>query len=496
MRGLRDLLAGMAPEAALAARGDPPVTGLTDDSRQVCMGGIFVALRGTAVDGRRFVDDALDRGALAVVGEDLPPSGRALIVNVDDGRAALATLAWRWHGLEDAWKRTRLVGITGTNGKTTTALLTRAILRTAGIKCGLLGTVEYDLVGRTVSAGMTTPGPLKLAEYLRECVDNNAAAIVIETSSHALDQRRVAGLNFAAAAFTNLSGDHLDYHGTLEQYGDAKARLFAGLDDNAVAIVNRDDPWHERMIRDCRGRVVTYSLRGEADIRAEIAGATIDGTRFRLLMAGRDVEVENSVAGRHNVYNALAAAGLAQSLGVGVDGIVAGLRSVRSVPGRLQRVECAGPADVFVDYAHSDDALDNVLRALRPLTRGRLIVVFGCGGERDRSKRARMARVAARLADGIVVTSDNPRGEDPGAIIAEVLAGFTVSDRRRVRVEPDRMPAIRVALAEAGAGDVVLVAGKGHETCQVVGGHRMRFDDVEVVTRVAAELYGVETSSS
>jgi UDP-N-acetylmuramoyl-L-alanyl-D-glutamate--2,6-diaminopimelate ligase len=310
----------------------------------------------------------------------------------------------------------------------------------------------------------------------------------MEVSSHALDQQRTAGLRFAAAAFTNLTGDHLDYHKTFALYRAAKARLFADLDRTAVAVLNRDDPSAAAMVRDCRARVLWYSLESEADITARLVRDTISGTVYRMRIGGQDLVLENALVGRHNVYNALAAAGLAQALGLPAGAIEAGLAALRNIPGRLQRVPCVSGAAVFVDYAHTDDALKNVLTVLRPLTAGRLVVVFGCGGDRDRSKRPRMARAVAASADVIIVTSDNPRSEAPEAIIAEILTGFSDAARARVQVEADRAAAIRAALAEAGAGDVVLIAGKGHESYQILGPRRIHFDDVEVAIQAAAEL--------
>jgi UDP-N-acetylmuramoyl-L-alanyl-D-glutamate--2,6-diaminopimelate ligase len=504
MADLKELLAGLAPDDVLAAvvRSSSfarPVSGVFDDSRLVQPGGVFVAVKGTAADGRRFIGAALERGAAVIVGEGLeggtgalPVTGQTpvppLTVSVPDARAALATLALRWYGVSGApGSGFQLAGVTGTNGKSTSAFMARAILRAAGRKCGLLGTVCYDLCGRTVTARVTTPGALELAAYLRECRDAGADAAVMEVSSHALDQKRTEGLRFAAAAFTNLTGDHLDYHGTFENYRAAKARLFAGLDRDALAIVNRDDSAHEHMIHDCRARVVTYALEREADITASISHSTSQGTYYRMRIDGQELVLENAIVGRHNVYNALTAAGLAWALGAPLDAITAGLLAVRNIPGRLQRVPCVCPADVFVDYAHTDDALRNVLGVLRPLTRGRLIVVFGCGGDRDRTKRPRMARAVAATADAIFVTSDNPRSEDPQAIIAEIMSGFDADARRRVTTEPDRARAISAALRAAGAGDIVLIAGKGHEDYQIMGDRRIHFDDVEVAIQAAAE---------
>lgn len=487
---LRTLLSGLIPAEVLSALPDREISGVCDDSRRAVPGALFVALRGVAADGRAYVADAVARGAAVVLGEGLPADCAPLVVNTADARTTLAHLAVRWHGVSFGAGGLTMLGVTGTNGKTTTAIMTRAILQAAGRKCGLLGTVYYDLCGRTITADMTTPGALVLAGYLRECLDAGASAAVMEVSSHALEQRRADGVTFAAAAFTNLTGDHLDYHHTMENYAAAKARLFANLAPDAVAVMNRDDPAHARMLEGCRARVLTYGLGGQGELTAGVVRDTAAGTIFRMRIGAQELVLENAIVGRHNVYNALAAAGLAYAIGIGVEAIQTGLASVRNVPGRLQRVPCVSGADVFVDYAHTDDALRNVLRVLKPLTRNRLMVVFGCGGDRDRTKRPRMAAAAAEFADAIIVTSDNPRSESPTAIIDEILTGFDAECRRRVVVEPDRRAAIRIALAGADEGDIVLIAGKGHESYQIVGAQRLHFDDVEVAIQAAAELGG------
>ncbi|TWT41151.1 UDP-N-acetylmuramoyl-L-alanyl-D-glutamate--2,6-diaminopimelate ligase MurE [Phycisphaerae bacterium RAS1] len=486
MKRLAELGRGILPDHELLRVGDLQISGVFDDSRRVQPGALFVALRGSADDGRRFIADAVARGAGVVIGENLESPGAAAI-SVADARAALARLSFRWHGLDVACPEPiKLLGVTGTNGKSTTAIMAQAIMRAAGFKCGLLGTVRYDLCGRTIVADMTTPGPTQLASYLRECIDAGGAAAVMEVSSHALDQRRVEGLRFTAAAFTNLTGDHLDYHKTMEHYAAAKARLFEGLDDRGVAVVNADDPHQERMLRDFRGRVLRFSLRREADISAVISKTTIEGTHYRLRIGGRDLVLENAIVGAHNVYNAMTAAGLTFAAGASQQAIESGLAAVRNIPGRLQRVPCDCQADVFVDYAHTDDALRNVLTVLRPLTRKRLFVVFGCGGDRDRTKRPRMARVAAEFGDEIYITSDNPRTEEPRAIIDEICTGLDADARARVTVDPDRAAAIAAALGVAEAGDVVLIAGKGHEDYQIIGTRKIHFDDVEIAISAAA----------
>jgi UDP-N-acetylmuramoyl-L-alanyl-D-glutamate--2,6-diaminopimelate ligase len=496
VRTLGELLAGILDIPLTTAERQLVITGIYDDSRRVEAGGLFVAIPGHEQDGRQFIPDAVRRGATVVIGQQVEREVAPLVLNVADVRSVLARLAVRWYGLEHSAGGLTLVGVTGTNGKSTTACMTRSILSHAGLRCGLLGTVQYDLCGRTLEAGMTTPSPLELASYLRECLDRGGQAVVCEVSSHALDQRRTDGLRFAAAAFTNLTQDHLDYHLTIEAYREAKKRLFDLLDGEATAVVNRDDPHHQHMIRDCRARVLTYSLRGPADLTATITRDSIRGTVYRMRVLDRDLVLENALVGRHNVYNALAAAGLAAALGVPSEAIEAGLMAVRNIPGRLQRVMCLPGVEVFVDYAHTDDALRNVLGVLKPLAAGRLIVVFGCGGDRDAGKRPKMARAAVDLADLIFITSDNPRSEDPEAIIADIVRGLNAHEMRRVRIDADRRRAILAALREARAGDVVLIAGKGHETCQIIGKQKFHFDDVEVALQAAAELSRGPTPSA
>lgn len=487
------LLRGIVGDELPPAWRTRSVAGVFDDSRKVRPGGVFVALRGAQADGRRFIADAVRRGASVVIGEELETAGDALTLNVPDARSVLARLAARWNGLDHGpGAGLTILGVTGTNGKSTTAFMTAAILRAASRRCGLFGTVLYDLCGRSVTADMTTPGPLELAAYLRECRERGADAAVMEVSSHALEQRRAEALRFAAAAFTNLTQDHLDYHGTMEAYAQAKARLFEQLDEHSTAVVNVDDPWHARMIQGCRARVVTYGLSPAAEISAAITRDHVGGTLYRMRLDRADLVLENPLVGRHNVYNAMAAAGLARAAGAGLDAIERGLSSVRNIPGRLQRVPGMSGVEIFVDYAHTPDAIRNVASVLRPLTRRRLILVFGCGGDRDRTKRPLMARAAAEFAHAIVVTSDNPRTEDPRAIIEEIMTGFDAEARRRVVVEPDRRAAIRTALAGAAEGDVVLIAGKGHEDYQIIGKDRIHFDDVEVAIQTAAELAGRE----
>jgi UDP-N-acetylmuramoyl-L-alanyl-D-glutamate--2,6-diaminopimelate ligase len=480
---LHDLLALFDPQLCLQKLVNAPVTSVREDSRLVKSGDLFVARSGTRADGGAFLADAQQRGAVAaVVGRRDPDCSLPQIVTADPAAAA-SRLAHLLYG--EPTRSLRLLGVTGTNGKTTTAYLLRHLLAKAGQKCGMIGTVEIDDGRRQWEASMTTPSATELAGLLAGMRDNGCHACAIEVSSHALDQGRVAGARFAAAAFTNLSGDHLDYHKSMENYAAAKAKLFAMLDEGAWAAVNAGDGASQRMVRDCRARVVRFGFTADCDYRAENVTVSSQGTRLRLCAADGSAEVAMSLIGRHNVENALAAAALAgKGAGLSVAQIAAGLADAAGAPGRLQAVRSGQAFAVLVDYAHTDDALANVLTALRPLTRGKLRVLFGCGGDRDRTKRPRMAAVAEKLADAVYVTSDNPRTEMPLAIITDIVAGFSADYRPTVYIEPDRRTAIERVLAEAAGGDVVLIAGKGHENYQIVGTIKHHFDDVEEATRV------------
>jgi len=519
----------------IARSGDGPVTSLVSDSRRCAAGACFVAVRGPRADGHAFIAQAVAGGAAAMVCEDSAavPAGVPYAVVADAARA-VGPLAQAFHG----WPARKLVnvGVTGTKGKTTVTLLTRAILEAAGHRPALLGTISYDTGAASLEANNTTPGAVDLAAMMSDMVRAGRTHLVMEVSSHALHQGRVAGVPYAAAAFTNLTGEHLDYHGTMENYLAAKRMLFEALPATATAVVNADDPACEAMVAATRARVLRYGLEGRPALGAEIRTVSDCGTEFVMRCgAGRDAGVSpacregvppspsaaqkgfssftdqshgahnagetpatretpapremvifSPLIGKHNVRNCLAAAGLCFGLGVSWDVIAAVLTAGVRVPGRLDRVAVAAPFTVYVDYAHTDDALRNVLEAVRPVTRGRVIVLFGCGGDRDRFKRPRMARVAEELADAVIVTSDNPRTEDPRAIIDEILAGFTPAGLARAQVEPDRRRAIALALEQARPGDLVLLAGKGHETYQIVGQTKHHFDDAEVVAEVVA----------
>jgi len=486
---LSELLAcaGISP---VSAEGDAEVSSVATDSRRCRKGCCFVAVPGPDTDGHAYIPEALQAGAAAIVCQDdasLPPGAPRAVVA--DTRAAAGPLAQAVRGWP-ARKLTKLA-VTGTNGKTTVAMLARAALEAAGHRTGLVGTIHYR-VGEKVTPlpANTTPGADELAALTDEMVSAGCTHVVMEASSHALDQKRTDGMEFQAGIFTNLSGDHLDYHGTMEQYLLAKRRLFESLPREATAVVNRDDPAGERMADAAKGRVLWYGLSDSADVRGRIESIDASGSRFVLCFGEFEQPVSTPLIGRHNVMNCLAAAAGCLAIGCDFATVAGALETVGRIPGRLERVPVEAPYDVFVDYAHTDDALRNVLAALAPLKAGKLVVVFGCGGDRDRTKRPRMARVAEEFADRIVITSDNPRSENPDSIIEEIAAGLGDAGRRRSEVQPDRRSAIARAVEFVRAGDLVLIAGKGHEEYQLVGTKRLHFDDVEVAAEIIRRKEG------
>jgi UDP-N-acetylmuramoyl-L-alanyl-D-glutamate--2,6-diaminopimelate ligase len=471
---LDHLLDALDVRAVLNGRDGVEIADLAYDSRRVVPGALFVCVPGATVDGHDHAAGAVAAGAAAVVSE------RALEVDVPqvvvhDARSAMAPLADRFFG--EPTRTLRVAAVTGTNGKTTTAYVTRAILDAAGIRSGLLGTIEQVVGGVAEPVERTTPEAIDLQRTFRRMLDAGDRAGAMEVSSHALDLHRVDGVRFAAAAFTNLSQDHLDFHGSMEEYFAAKARLFDGRCPTAT---NDGDPYGSRL-----DATVRYGSE-TAEIRAEDVHLDAGGSRFRLVTPAGAAAVQTRLRGAFNVANVLAAASLAHLMEVPLEAVAAGIESVEGVPGRLEPVEAGQPFTVLVDYAHTPDALQTVLTTARGITRGRLIVVFGCGGDRDRAKRPAMGKAAAGLADVVVVTSDNPRSEDPLAIIDEVVAG--IPSGTHPVVVADRRLAIREALAGREAGDVVVVAGKGHESGQTAGGVTVPFDDRVVAREELARL--------
>jgi UDP-N-acetylmuramoyl-L-alanyl-D-glutamate--2,6-diaminopimelate ligase len=460
---------------------DVPCSGVSYDSRRVRPGCLFVALRGLRADGVGFVSDAMAKGAVAVVAEQpaIPGTGLPWAV-AKDARLALALLAAEHAGHPS--RQMRVIGITGTNGKTTTSYLVSAIFEAAGVRCGLMGTVAYRIGTRTLEATRTTPEPPEVQGFLRQMIAAGCRVCVMEVSSHALALRRVDGVQFAAGVFTNLTRDHLDFHADMEDYFAAKRRLFEMLPAGASAIVNVDDPRGATLAQS--GRAVTYGIDRPADVSPGALSFSLAGLRFDVRTPAGEVRVRSKLVGKPNVYNILAAVGTATALGVEIGAIERGIESLPGVPGRFELVSSDhDDITVVVDYAHTDDALRNLLETARPLASRRLITVFGAGGDRDRTKRPLMGMVAARLSDLVVITSDNPRNEDPVRIIEEVRRGSEAETRQthaEVQSVVDRGEAIALAVDRARPGDFVLIAGKGHEKYQDIGGRTLAFDDVEV----------------
>ena len=462
----------------LAALPGVEVRGLAYDSRQVKPGDVFIALKGLNAAGVDFAADAVARGAVAVVA-DRPSDSVVPVpwVVVPDARAAMASMAAEFYGHPS--RSMQVIGITGTNGKTTTAYLLRAVLESAGKKCGLLGTVAYSLGDQELPALRTTPEAPDVQRMFRQMVDAGCAACVMEVSSHALALRRVDGTVFAAAVFTNLTRDHLDYHGDMESYFTAKRRLFDMLPPDAPGVTNLDDPRGESL-RKHASTVVTYAINKPADVTPGPLALTFQGLEFDARTPKGDVHVKSRLVGRPNVSNILATVAAATALDIPAAAIERGLASLRGVPGRFEVVSSShDDITVVIDYAHTDDALKNLLETARPLAQRRVITVFGCGGDRDRTKRPLMGAVAARLSDVVVMTSDNPRSEDPARIIEEIKRGVPPASARSAATVAilDRKEAIQFAIRKAEPGDLVLLAGKGHEQTQTIGSEVLPFDE-------------------
>jgi len=455
------------------------------DSRLVKDGDIFVAVKGTAYDGHDFIDQVLTNGARYIVcKQDRQYSthdSRQEFIAVEDTTEAAAILAQASSG--DPALQLLNLAVTGTNGKTTVAFLVQSIITHAGYKCGLIGTVRYDTCSGSIhEAPLTTPDCLDIAAKQQQMVENGAKYMVIEASSHALSQNRLAQIDFKAAAFTNLSGDHLDYHKTTEDYLAAKTRLFSTLPPDSVAVLNKQSPEAEHIAGQTGAGLLWYAIDEEADVTAHIDSMDITGTVFALEYAGQSSIVKTPLPGLYNVSNCLAAAGLCLAAGFDLDTIAAGLSTSETIPGRLEKIDGVD-FSVIIDYAHTDDALKNVLTTLKPLCKGKLRVVFGCGGDRDRTKRPRMARIAEELGDFIFVTSDNPRTENLSSIIDEIVAGFENKNTQTITIEPDRRKALELAIKSAGKGDIVLIAGKGHEDYQIIGTQKIQFSDKEIAQK-------------
>src|SRR6478672_6173088 len=481
---LKTLLAAISPRQIIGPV-DRVVESIAYDSRRVQRNGLFVALRGEKSDGHQFIEQAVEKGATVIVTEQEVQSPRATCVVVENTRSALADLARTFY--QQPARRLKLAAVTGTNGKTTTTFLIKHICEKAGLRCGLLGTVRYEIADRVLPAVRTTPESLDVYDMFAQMVNAGCKAAAMEVSSHALAQERVRGIEWDVAVFTNLTQDHLDFHGTMENYFEAKALLFTGLVEQKsktkpTAVINLDDPYGAKLV-DRLGKkipVITYGVGARADFRASNYHAEFAGTSYQLDARGKSYLVRVPLIGRFNVANSMAALAAASGMGINLREAILSLARSPQVPGRLEAVPAKRQFQIFVDYAHTDDALLNVLKTCRELNPNRLIVVFGAGGDRDQRKRPLMGRVADQNADYSIITSDNPRKEDPLAIIAEVEKGFRSGNYETV---PDRTEAIARAIALAQPRDIILIAGKGHENYQEFADHTIPFDDRQMALR-------------
>lgn len=486
---LKVLARAISPRRVIGSL-DREVESIAYDSRRVQNNTLFVAVRGEKSDGHQFVDQAIEQGASVIVAEREISSPRATCLVVEDSRPALADLSAAFYGSPAS--KLKMAAVTGTNGKTTTTFLIKHICEKAGLRCGLLGTVQYEIGDRILPAIRTTPEALDIQDLLAQIVNAGGRAAAMEVSSHALAQARTRGIEWDVAVFTNLTQDHLDFHGTMEKYFEAKAKLFQDLASQSKknqpsAIINIDDRYGEKLVNRITGKVpvLTYGLGLHADFRASNYRTEFAGTSYQLDARGKSYLVRVPLIGRFNVANSMAALAAATIMGVNLRDAILSLARTPQVPGRLELVPAKRQFQIFVDYAHTDDALRNVLKTLRELKPRKLIVVFGCGGDRDRKKRPLMGRVTDELADHAIITSDNPRKENPDAIISEVEKGF-----RSTRYEKivERAEAIRRAVAMARPRDLVLIAGKGHEKYQEFADHTIPFDDIQVARRALDDL--------
>lgn len=483
MKQLSQILSS-TPIRSFTATADVELTGLTFDSREVARGNCFFALRGTQVDGHRFIEGAVKAGAAAVVCEQLPQTLHEGVcyIEVEDSAAAMADMAAAYYDYPS--RELKLVGVTGTNGKTTIATLLYDLFRAMGYRAGLISTVVYRIDEKEIPSTHTTPDALRLNSMLREMVDRGCDYCFMEVSSHSLVQDRVRGVEFCGAAFTNLTHDHLDYHGTFKEYIRAKKMLFDRLPKSAFAVVNADDRNGDVMVQNCRARVARYSLRQMAPYQGKVLEMLFDGMLLRI--NGRELWM--GMIGRFNAYNLLCIYGVAMELGAASDEVLRAMSALRSVRGRFEPLRSKGGVMAIVDYAHTPDALQNVIDTINDIRtpKQRLLVVCGCGGDRDSTKRPEMGLIASREADVAILTSDNPRTEDPEQILDQMMQG--VEPQSQTLRITDRAQAIRTAVVMAQAGDVILIAGKGHETYQIVGHERLHFDDREQVAAAFTEL--------
>jgi len=462
------------------------VSGITANSKLVSNNFIFVAVKGAQADGSKFIGSALARGAKFIIcnaSVKLKYSWPAQFVKVKDTRSSLARLAAYFY--KNPSKQIKVIGITGTNGKTTITYLLEALLKEAGLSPAVIGTINYRFKNKIIPAKNTTPGPVEIQKLLAEMVKKGVDYLAMEVSSHALSQERVLGVNFHSAIFTNLTQDHLDYHKTFKNYFQAKAKLFKHLGPQAFAVINNDDKYSVRLKKITPAKIITYGIKNKADVTAQGIKSDLRHTEFNLCFHGKKIKFSTRLIGRHNIYNVLAASAWGIKAGLSLKAIQSAWEKFSSVPGRLERINSKKGFSVFIDYAHTDDALKNALHTLRQLSPRRIITLFGCGGERDKAKRPKMGKVVTSLSDFAVITSDNPRSENPADIARDIRRGISNHD---YCVILERRKAIQKALALAKAGDIVLLAGKGHERYQVLKNKSIHFNDKEETRQCLASL--------
>lgn len=499
---LQDLLKDL-PVLSVQGDLDLDISSVVQDSRKASPGSLFIAVKGAEIDGHRFIKDAISRGALAVmVDEDSSaracaelgkavdsvngPERPVCLVMVADTRKLLFSIGNTFY--QQPASHLKLIGVVGTNGKTTSTFLLQSILETAGKNTGLLGTISSIFGEKVRSTKNTTPGPLELQELFAQMVQENMEYVVMEVSSHAIAQERIAGLNFVGGVFTNITQEHLDYHHTFEEYLRVKSSFFHDLSEGAFAVINIDDPHGSKIIKGTAAQVLTYGLSAKAQIWAEQIEKSMEYTKFVLVTPIGRLDLKLNLIGDFNIYNALGAVGSSIALGIDLETIKRGLERVTHIPGRFQTVPGGQGYTVVIDYAHTPDGLENLLRTARILTTNRLITVFGCGGDRDRGKRPLMGEISARYSDFSLITNDNPRSEDPAAIAAEIEEGFIGHDQvGKYQIILDRKRAIKEAIFMAEPGDMVVIAGKGHENYQIIAGQTIHFDDREVASAALKE---------
>lgn len=483
------------PSILLKGSKEIEISGVCANSKRVSPGNLFIAKRGAKYDGSQYITDAIAAGATAIANDIYDPSlkdiAQLIYPNIAEIEALLAAIYY-----QQPSKELFMVGITGTNGKTTTSYFVKQLLEGMIGQCGLIGTVEYIVGQHHHTADYTTPDACSNQKMLREMIQQNCHSAVMEVSSHALDQQRVGYIEFDRAIFTNLTSEHLDYHGSMENYAEAKQKLFQFLDtdqkkkwpaDIKTAIINLDDPWYSVMIKNCKAKIFTFGFNQNADLQASELKLSPEASYFKLSYKGCTVSCSIPFIGRHNVYNYIAAIALGLTFKLSLEDTVHILQDTKAVKGRLEKVSNPLGLNIYIDFAHKTDALKNVLTCLQEIKQGRIITVFGCGGDRDKGKRKQMGMVSEQYSDFTIVTSDNPRSEDPDEICLEIASGFT--DKRRFLVETDREKAIRMAVEQANKDDIVLIAGKGHEAYQIFAHKTIEFDDCKVVLEICQSLH-------